>query len=92
MHFSGYSDGFVKGGSTNWENEPVIIKAQKDLVIYVMCRQWEMLSLCQASLHVSGSGRKENRDLQMKVDFLTSHISVRYTQVNTECTQLMVVN
>lgn len=31
MYLSGYRDGFVEEGSTEWENESVVMKAQKDL-------------------------------------------------------------
>lgn len=98
MYFSGYRDGFVEEGSSGWENKSVVMKAQEGFEVLgragasSCCADWEMLSLCQAIFHVSGSGRRKNRGPQTEVDFLTSNTSVRYTQVNTECAQLMIVH
>ena len=98
MYFSVYRNDFVEEGFTGRENESVVMKAQKDLgssgQLEPLCavQNMEMLSLCQAIFDVRGSGRRKNRGPQMEVNFLTSHISVRYMQVNTECAQLMIVH
>lgn len=90
MYFSGCRDGFIEEGSTGWENESMVTKAEKDSgssgELEPLCATQAMgnLSLCQAIFNVSGSSRRKNRGLQMEVH-LTSHVAVRYMHVNTGC-------